>query len=162
MNKVINEVTIRCGKPSDVSSLLALIKELAQYEKAPNEVIVTEEILLNDGFGQNPIFKFFVAEHQKQIVGIALYYIKYSTWKGRCIFLEDIVVKESYRQKGIGQLLFNEVCKVAKNEQVQRLEWQVLNWNTPAINFYKKNKATFDDEWINCKLTFNDLQSLPL
>lgn len=156
----MNEVNIRNGQPTDIPALLSLIKELALYEKAPNEVVVTEEILLNDGFGTDPIFKFFVAELNAQVVGIALYYIKYSTWKGRCVFLEDIVVKDSYRGMGIGNKLFNAVALEAKKLKVHRLEWQVLDWNEPAINFYKKWNANFDSEWINCKLTFEQLQRL--
>jgi GNAT superfamily N-acetyltransferase len=156
----MENLIIRKGEKKDVASLLLLINELATYEKAPHEVTVTEEVLLEDGFGEDAVFNFFVAELNAEIVGIALYYIKYSTWKGRCVFLEDIIVKEAFRKYGIGYKLFKEVALVAKQLKVKRLEWQVLDWNLPAINFYKKWNANFDNEWINCKLTFEQLQSL--
>jgi GNAT superfamily N-acetyltransferase len=105
------------------------------------------------------VFDFFVAELDNEIVGIALYYYKYSTWKGRCIYLDDIVVTEKHRQKGIGMALIKALIKVAKQEKVRKLEWQVLKWNTPAIEFYKKLNTLFDDEWLNCKLTFQQIQS---
>lgn len=154
----MDSTIIRKGTTGDIHELLRLIKELATYEKAPDEVIVTEEILLEDGFGPNKIFDFFVAEYQKKVIGIALYYTKYSTWKGKCIFLEDIIVTEEMRCKGIGLLLFNEVKKIAKKKNVPRLEWQVLEWNRPAINFYKKQNSYLDPEWVNCKLTQEQLQ----
>ena len=104
------------------------------------------------------MFGFFVADTGSEgIIGIALYYVKYSTWKGRCIFLEDIIVTEKHRQKGIGRLLFDEVARVARDLKVKRLEWQVLDWNEPAIRFYKKLNAVLDPEWINCKLTGEQL-----
>ncbi|HVA98369.1 MAG TPA: GNAT family N-acetyltransferase [Bacteroidia bacterium] len=154
------EYLIRKGEKQDIPALLSLIKELALFEKAPNEVVVTIQDLEQDGFSKNAVFTFFVAETvEKQIVGIALYYIKYSTWKGKCIFLEDIIVKESFRKFGIGKKLFLEVVKVAKAIKVKRMEWQVLNWNESAIAFYKKLNAQFDDEWINCKLTEEEINN---
>ena len=153
------EIIIRKGLQADLLSALALIKELATFEKAPDEVIVTIEEMEIDGFGENSVFKFFVAEVDNKIVGISLYYIKYSTWKGKCVFLEDIIVTEQFRQFGIGKKLFDEVVKVSKELNVQRLEWQVLNWNEPAIKFYKKVNSVFDSEWINCKLTREQIQS---
>ena len=152
------EITIRTGVKTDLPQVLNLVKELAIYEKAPNEVVVTVEEMEKDGFGENPIFNFFVAESESKIVGIALYYIKYSTWKGKCVFLEDIIVTESYRKFGIGKKLFNEVVKIAKEMKVHRLEWQVLEWNEPAIKFYEKVNSHFDNEWVNCKLTGEQLQ----
>jgi GNAT superfamily N-acetyltransferase len=149
---------IRKGTRSDIPQLLGLIRELATYERAPAEVTVTIEELENDGFGENPVFKYFVAEADGVIVGIALYYIKYSTWKGKCIFLEDIIVNEPFRKTGIGKKLFEEVVKVAKAMKVPRLEWQVLEWNEPAIKFYEKMNSHFDKEWINCKLTDKEIQ----
>ena len=116
--------------------------------------------MTNWGFVNDKQFDFFVAEENNTIVGIALYYYKYSTWKGKCLFLEDIIVTESYRGKGLGKLLFNQVVEVSKAQNVRRMEWQVLNWNTPAIEFYKKYKAILDDEWINCKLTNHQLERL--
>jgi len=151
--------TIRKGTINDLPQVLNLVKELATYEKAPNEVTVTIPEMEADGFGENPIFNFFVAETEGNIIGIALYYMKYSTWKGKCVFLEDIIVTEQHRKHGIGKKLFDEVAKVAKRLNVKRLEWQVLEWNEPAINFYKKLNSHFDKEWINCKLTDKDLAS---
>ena len=112
------------------------------------------------GFGSNKIFDFFVAQENDVIIGMALYYFKYSTWKGKCLFLEDIIVTESQRGKGIGKLLFDKIIEVSKETNVRRMEWQVLDWNTPAINFYKKYAATLDGEWINGKLTNAQLEKL--
>ena len=156
----MSEIVIRKGNQNDVDAALGLVKELAHYEKAPYEVEVTVEEMKNWGFGQNKVFDFFVAESNGKIIGLALYYYKYSTWKGKCMFLEDIIVTESMRGKGIGKLLFDEVVKVAKAEKVRRLEWQVLEWNEPAINFYRKYNAVLDGEWINCKLTNQHLEKL--
>lgn len=151
-------VQLRTGTKADLPRVLELITELAVYEKAPAEVVVTVEQMENWGFGKDKIFDFFVAEVNGNITGIALYYYKYSTWKGKCLFLEDIIVTENLRGKGIGKLLFEAVARVAKEQRVKRMEWQVLEWNEPAINFYKKYKATLDPEWINGKLTEEDLQ----
>ena len=134
----------------------------AVYERAPLEVTVTVEEMEKDGFGDNPIFQFFVAEMDNKIVGISLYYIKYSTWKGKCIFLEDIIVTKQLRKHGIGKRLFDEVVKVAKETKVKRLEWQVLEWNEPAIKFYEKLNSHFDGEWINCKLTDKEIEEYKL
>jgi GNAT superfamily N-acetyltransferase len=148
---------IRKGNQQDLPQVLALIKELATYEKAPDEVVVTIEEMENWGFGKDKVFDFFVATNEDKIVGLALYYFKYSTWKGRCLFLEDIIVTETFRGKGLGKKLFEKVAKVAKMEKVRRMEWQVLDWNEPAIQFYKKYPSYFDAEWINCKLTDKEL-----
>lgn len=153
-------ISIRTGTKQDIPGALNLVKELASYEKAPNEVEVTIEEMINWGFGADKQFDFFVAEEHHHIIGIALYYYKYSTWKGKCLFLEDIIVTESQRQRGIGKLLFNEVVKVAKADGVKRMEWQVLEWNTPAIEFYKKYQSHFDGEWVNCKLTNHQLEHM--
>jgi|SRR6185437_980783 len=153
------DIKIRKGVEADLEQVLGLVKELAIYEKAPNEVEVTIEEMHNWGFGKDKVFEFFVAEHEHKIIGIALYYYKYSTWKGKCLFLEDIIVTEAYRRYGLGSKLFNEVALVAKQQQVRRMEWQVLDWNEPAINFYKKYSAHLDGEWINGKLTHSQLQS---
>ncbi len=142
-----------------MKAVLQLIQELANYEKAPQEVEVTEEELLNDGFGEHPVYELIVAEVNNEVVGIALFYTKYSTWKGKCIYLEDLVVTTSMRQKGIGSLLFEAVAKVGKTRQVKRMEWQVLEWNEPAIQFYKKYNANIDPEWYNGKLVFDQLQA---
>lgn len=154
------KIEVRKGQKEDLTGALKLIKELAVYEKAPSEVVVTVEQMQNWGFGPEKIFDFFVLLKEGEIIGLALYYYKYSTWKGKCVFLEDIVITEHERKNGYGKLLFNEVVKVAKHEGVERMEWQVLNWNTPAIQFYKKYNAIMDDEWINGKLTKMQLQKL--
>ena len=141
-------VTIRKGNKSDLPDLLKLIKELAVFEKAPNEVEVTIEEMTEWGFGSDKQFDFFVALENNVIVGLALYYYKYSTWKGKCLFLEDIIVTESQRGKGLGKLLFDKVVQVSKEMKVRRMEWQVLDWNAPAIEFYKKYDAVLDGEWV--------------
>jgi len=149
---------IRKGNKEDLPFVLELIKELAEYERAAGEVENNLQEMIKDGFGENPVYHFFVAEENDTIIGIALYYFKYSTWKGKCIFLEDIIVTESKRGKGIGAKLFEEIIKVAKEIKVRRLEWQVLEWNEPALNFYKKYNSNLDPEWINGKLVFEQLQ----
>lgn len=146
--------------PSDVNSIHRLIFELATYEKAPEEMVITPEILLQDGFGENKIFTCFVARVENEIVGISLLYTKYSTWKGKCIFLEDIVVTEKYRSKGIGSKLFKRSIQYAKDQNAGRLEWQVLDWNKPAIDFYQQFDAVLDPTWINCKFTKEQLDKM--
>ena len=153
-------VNLRIGNENDLPQVLKLIKELAAFEKAPGEVEVTPLEMLNWGFGKEKLFDFFVLEKSGEIVGMALYYYKYSTWKGKCLFLEDIIVTEHERKSGFGKLLFNAVLDVAKKEKVRRMEWQVLDWNEPAIEFYKKYNSNFDEEWINCKLNYEQLQRM--
>lgn len=154
----MEKTKIRLGQEKDMAQVLELIRELAIYEKCPDEVEVTEEILIADGFGPHKIFDCFVAEEGDEILGFALFYTKYSTWKGKCLFLEDFLVKESRRGQGLGKLLFDEVVKVAKSRQVKRMEWQVLEWNETAINFYKKYNSNLDPEWLNGKLVYSQLQ----
>ena len=153
-------LSIRKGEKKDLTGVYNLVKELATYEKAPDEVTNTLEMMQEDGFGDNALFQFYIAEDIGKIVGIALYYYSYSTWKGRCMHLEDIVITESQRRKGIGKLLFDKVVEVAKKEDVKRLTWQVLDWNKPAIDFYKTYSPTLDSEWIDCKFTTEQLQKL--
>jgi GNAT superfamily N-acetyltransferase len=154
-------ITVREAKKEDVKAIYKLIKALAIYEEAPNEVTVTPQILEEDGFGSTPIYKAFVAEtSESNIVGFALYYTKYSTWKGRCIYLEDLYVEPEYRKFGIGEKLFLSVAKVAKNSGFGRMEWQVLYWNTPALSFYRKHGAQLDNDWVNGKFTFDQLQKM--
>lgn len=143
---------IRQGKPADIPQVLELVRELALYEKAPHEVTNTEEEMLRDGFGNSPCFRLLVAETEGQIAGMAIYFIKYSTWKGKGVYLDDIVVREHLRGKGIGKKLFDAVIADSRALNANQLHWQVLNWNEPAIGFYKKYSATFDEEWINCKM----------
>lgn len=150
---------VRKGKREDLSAVLNLIKELAIYERQLDAVTLSLEELENDGFGKNPIYGLFVAELEDEIVGMALYYEKYSTWKGRSIFLEDIIVTALQRGKGTGKLLFEKVIEVAKAKNAARLEWQVLDWNEPAIGFYKKYGVALDGEWLNGQLTREQLQA---
>ena len=151
-------INIRKGLASDLPRVLELIKELAAYEKAPLEVENTVEEMMEDGFKENPIYYLLIAEENSIILGIAIYYIKYSTWKGKCVFLEDIIVTETERGKGTGAKLFEEVIRISKEMKVRRMEWQVLDWNEPALNFYKKYNAHLDPEWVNGKLTYDQLQ----
>jgi GNAT superfamily N-acetyltransferase len=153
-------IVIRTGTKADIPFALNLVKELAAFEKAPDEVEVTIEEMTEQGFGSAKQFDFFVALENDVIVGLALYYYKYSTWKGKCLFLEDIIVTESQRGKGLGKLLIDKVVQVSKEQKVRRMEWQVLDWNTPAIEFYKKYDATLDGEWVNCKLTNHQLEKM--
>jgi GNAT superfamily N-acetyltransferase len=153
-------IQIRKGTIDDLSQVHALIQELAEYEKAPDEVTNTLEDMRRDGFGDEPIYKFFVAETAEEgIIGIALYYTAYSTWKGKMIFLEDLVVTERLRRAGIGKMLFDAVAHEAKVVGAKRFKWQVLEWNDPAIAFYKKIGADLDGEWINCNMTEEQIQN---
>jgi GNAT superfamily N-acetyltransferase len=153
--------TIRIGTKQDLPQVLELIKELALYERAPHEVTNTVERMEQDGFGPNPIYGLFVAENARGIVGISVYYWRYSTWKGKRLYLEDIVVKEKERGSGIGKLLFDRTMQHALDENCSGMIWQVLDWNEPAINFYKKYfNAKLDGEWINCSLEADDLKRI--
>lgn len=144
--------TIREAQKTDCPRLLELIKELAVYEKAPDAVTVTLEHFEETGFGSNPVWKAFVAEKDGLVAGFALYYVRYSTWKGARMYLEDILVTEEMRGQGIGKLLFDRLIEEAKEKKFNGMVWQVLEWNEPAINFYKKYAANFDPEWINCSI----------
>ncbi|GAB2652038.1 GNAT family N-acetyltransferase [Flavihumibacter cheonanensis] len=146
-------ITIRRAVESDCPRLLELIKELALYEKAPEEVTVTLEHFTKSGFGDQPVWWAFVAEENGVVQGFALYYIRYSTWKGQRMYLEDILVTESMRGKGLGKLLFDRLIEEAKEKGLNGIVWQVLEWNEPAINFYKKYNASFDPEWVNCSIS---------
>jgi ribosomal protein S18 acetylase RimI-like enzyme len=153
-------IIIRRPVKEDCSRLLELINELALYEKAPQEVTVTLEHFQESGFGEKPVWWAFVAASpnpskggEQDILGFALYYIRYSTWKGQRMYLEDILVTEQARGKGIGKLLFDQLIVEAKERKLNGIVWQVLEWNEPAINFYKKYNANFDAEWVNCSIT---------
>lgn len=154
-------LTIRTGKKSDLPRVLELINELALYEKAPYEVTNTVARMEADGFGPSPIYGFFVAENGNGIVGISVYYWRYSTWKGKRLYLEDIIVTEKERGNGIGKLLFDRTMQHAIDEKCSGMLWQVLEWNEPAINFYRKNyNPKFDSEWINTSLEEEDMKHL--
>jgi GNAT superfamily N-acetyltransferase len=140
---------IRRALETDCPRLLELIRELALYERAPQEVTVSLEHFTKSGFSDTPVWWAFVAEEEGFIHGFALYYIRYSTWKGQCMYLEDIIVTEQSRGKGIGKLLFDQLMEEAKAKEYKRIVWQVLEWNEPAINFYKKYQANMDPEWWN-------------
>ncbi len=145
-------ITIRRAVKEDCPRLLELIHELAEYEKAPQEVTVTLDHFIESGFGANPVWWAFVAELDGKVQGFALYYIRYSTWKGQRMYLEDILVTNEMRGKGLGKLLFDRLIKEAKERKLNGIVWQVLEWNEPAINFYKKYNAAFDGAWINCSI----------
>ncbi len=144
--------TIRRAVKEDCPRLLELIHELAEYEKAPQEVTVTLEHFADSGFGQHPVWWAFVAEVDGRVEGFALYYIRYSTWKGQRMYLEDILVTGKMRGKGLGKLLFDRLIEEAREKNLNGIVWQVLEWNEPAIHFYKKYNARFDSEWINCSI----------
>ena len=146
------EIIIRKARKEDCPRMLELIKELAEYERAPAEVTVSPEHFEESGFGHPPVWWAVVAEANGFIQGFALYYIRYSTWKGRAMYLEDIIVTEKMRGKKIGRLLFEQLITEAREKELKRIVWQVLDWNEPAINFYKKYNARFDNEWVNCSI----------
>ncbi|MCV9932173.1 GNAT family N-acetyltransferase [Flavobacterium sp. LS1R47] len=140
-------MNIRKGNPDDMKAVLGLIQELAIFENEPDAVLVTESDLVRDGFGENPLFHVFVAEVDAEIVGIALYYYRFSTWKGKTIHLEDLIVKDKMRGSGLGMALYSKIMEQAKKDKVRRVEWNVLDWNTPAVKFYEKSGAKVFDEW---------------
>lgn len=147
------ELNIRKAVEQDCPRLLELINELAVYEKAPDEVTVTLAEFVDAGFGQKPVWKAFVAENNGLIIGFALYYIRYSTWKGCRLYLEDFIVTEEFRGKGVGKILFERVIKEAKTNNYNGMVWQVLDWNEPAINFYNKYNADLEAGWLNASLS---------
>lgn len=150
-------ITIRRAEKSDCNRIMELIRELALYERAPEEVTVTQAHFEESGFGASPVWWAFVAEvpvneqsTEKYIAGFALYYIRYSTWKGQRMYLEDLLVTSEWRGKGIGSMLFEQLFAEARLRNLQAVCWQVLDWNEPAIKFYKNLGASFDSEWVNC------------
>jgi len=149
------EITIRKAVKEDCGRMLELIKELAEYEKAPEQVTVNFDHFVESGFGANPVWWAYVAEADGKVEGFALYYIRYSTWKGQRMYLEDILVTEKMRGRGLGKLLLDKLIEEAKEKQFTGIAWQVLDWNEPAINFYKKfDGIKFDGEWVNCSIEF--------
>jgi GNAT superfamily N-acetyltransferase len=143
---------IRRAVKDDCLRLLELVQELATYERAPGDVTVTLDHFTESGFGKQPVWWAFVAEVDERIIGFALYYIRYSTWKGQAMYLEDILITNEMRGKGVGKLLFDRLIEEARDKKFNRIIWQVLDWNEPAINFYKKYNADFDASWINCSI----------
>jgi GNAT superfamily N-acetyltransferase len=151
------DIKIRRAIKEDCGAMLELIKELAVYENAPDEVTVDFDHFVESGFGTNPVYWAFVAEANGLIVGFALYYIRYSTWKGQRMYLEDLLVTESWRRKGIGEQLFERLLLEAREKKYSGMVWQVLDWNEPAINFYKKyEEVQLDNEWVNCSIKLKD------
>jgi GNAT superfamily N-acetyltransferase len=146
------DVRIRLAIKNDLPEVHELIRELALFEKSPEQVITTVSSMEKDGFGDDPLFTLIVAEVDHKVVGMALYFIKYSTWRGKGIYLDDLIVTGSYRGKGIGAKLLEAVFSHAKQIDARQLHWQVLDWNTPAIEFYKKVGARIEAEWLDCKV----------
>lgn len=147
-------ITIRRAEPADVQAIFDLITELAVYEKAGHEVTNTPEQLLKDGFGENPVYGTIIAEKDGVIAGMSLYYYRYSTWKGKRLYLEDLIVREEFRGLGLGKSLLDATVEEARHTDCTGLMWQVLDWNEPSIQFYKKYGARLDGEWINCHIDF--------
>jgi GNAT superfamily N-acetyltransferase len=148
------DIIIRKAVRKDCARMMELIQELATYEKAPDEVTVTLSHFEESGFGPNPVWWAFVAEANGVVIGMALYYVRYSTWKGQRMYLEDILVTEDMRGQKIGSQLMDALIVEAKEKGFNGINWQVLEWNEPAINFYKKYNANFDPEWVNCSIVF--------
>lgn len=147
------KINIRKATEDDMQQVLGLIRELAVYEKAPEEVQVSEEMLKRDGFSDRPLFHIYLAEDNAgNLLGMAFYYIGYSTWKGKMLYLDDLVVKKEYRRKGIGRMLLDKLMEVACEEDIKQLRWHVLDWNEPAISFYEKLGVELDPEWITCRV----------
>lgn len=149
MNTAKEEIIIRTATIGDAEVIYDLIAELALFEKAPEQVINTVEEIRRDGFGETPVFVCFLAEIDGLVIGMSLCYTRYSTWKGRVLYLEDLIVKESFRGRGAGKALFNHTIAYARENSYKRVSWQVLDWNTPALDFYRSFGAGFDGEWVN-------------
>ena len=150
------QIIIREARREDTKAIHGLITELAVYEKEPEAVKVSVEELEEDGFGPEPAYRCIVAEREGEVVGFALYFIHYSTWKGKTVYLEDFLVKAELRGMGIGSMLFERIIDIAKSMKVRLLLWQVLEWNEPAIRFYEKYNSVFDGEWLNGKIYFRE------
>jgi GNAT superfamily N-acetyltransferase len=150
---------IRKGIKNDLHDVHNLVIELAIYENAPEEVETSVESMREDGFGKNPVFGFHVAEVEGKIVGLSLYYYRYSTWKGKLLYLEDLIVLEAYRHLGIGRKLMDATITEAWVQQCNGIQWQVLDWNEPAIRFYKKYNPVVDASWINCRLSKRQIEN---
>jgi GNAT superfamily N-acetyltransferase len=153
---------IRNAVQNDTVSILELIRELAIFEREPDAVKISEVDIIDAAFGENPWIYIYVAEVESHVVGMALYYFSFSTWKGRSLHLEDLIVKEAYRQYGIGKALFQKTIEIAKEERVGRMSWEVLEWNKPAIKLYESVGAHFYKDWYLCRFFKEDIQSLHL
>ena len=151
---------IEIGTKQHAEAIFQLIHELAEYENAPNEVTLSFQDFVNDGWGPQPRFETLIALVEGKVVGFMLFYPRYSTWKGPTLYLEDFVIKSHYRKMGIGTQLFKVLKRIAHERNVARLEWQVLDWNSIAIEFYKKHKARIDEEWLNVQFTKEDLKEI--
>jgi GNAT superfamily N-acetyltransferase len=151
------DIQLRFAAEADCPRLLELIVELAVYEKMPEEVTVLLSEFVEAGFGEQPVWKAFVAENENGIIGFALYYTRYSTWKGCRLYLEDFIVTEEARGQGVGKLLFERVMKEAKDKNYNGMSWQVLDWNEPALNFYSKYDAHLENGWLNASFSKEQL-----
>ena len=149
------KVKIRAGNVADMHDVHQLIMELARFEKAPEQVITNPNMLAEHGYGERDNFNILIAEDEsKKVIGICLYYMAYSSWKGRILFLDDIIINEPYRNKGIGTLLMQELFAICKQQNIKQMRWQVLDWNETAIQFYEKLGAIVDKDWYTCKMNF--------
>lgn len=156
-----NDLILRDAVPTDAPAILALIRDLAIYEKEPDAVIATEEDILRDGFGPQPYFRCLMAEWQGQTAGFALYFFQYSTWEGRpALYLEDLFVRESFRKRGIGAALFQRLAQIALERNCTRFQWECLDWNQPALDFYEASGAKVLREWLNLRVTGEELKKL--
>ncbi|RXF70032.1 GNAT family N-acetyltransferase [Arcticibacter tournemirensis] len=155
-------MTIRAAERADCPRIMELVHQLAVFEKAPHEVTVSREEFEEAGFGENPVWKAFVAEVNGKIEGFALYYIRFSTWKGCRMYLEDLFITEEFRGIGIGKRLLETIIQEAKERGFSGITWQVLEWNEPAIKFYKRYNARFDNEWINVSVEMNEFSKTRL
>tara|TARA_B100001996_G_scaffold339840_1_gene293061 strand:- start:552 stop:1031 length:480 start_codon:yes stop_codon:yes gene_type:complete len=154
----MNELIIRSATKNDMPSVLELIKELALFEKSPDKVVLSVKDLEKDGFGNDPLFKCFVAEINNKIIGMAFFYFRYSTWRGRTLHLEDLIVKNKWQSKGIGKALYNKFIEYAYKEKVRRIEWVVLDWNKSAINFYNQSGAKILNDWKTVQMEFETMK----
>ncbi|MBP7270852.1 MAG: GNAT family N-acetyltransferase [Bacteroidia bacterium] len=147
---------IRPARAADVPAMFALVKELALFERAPEQVTNSEADMLRDGFGEQPVFRSLVAECEGQVVGLAIFFVKYSTWKGKGLYLDDLIVTETYRGRGIGLALLKAYLEEARRSGARQVHWQVLDWNQPAIDLYKKMGASLEAEWLDCKMNVGE------
>lgn len=152
-------VSVRWAKADDCDAMHDLVKELALFERAPHEVATNPFVFQQDGFGAEPAFKAFVAEVNTEVIGMCLFHAAFSTWKGKYIYLDDLIVREAFRNRGIGKMLFEKLIQHCKEINVNQLRWHVLDWNEPAITFYKRYHASLDSTWITGKLSKAQIQA---